>query len=143
MEYCLSHGILQSGTDQTYTLPDLAAWLQLKAQAKHLVSRATALYQYEAPKSVKKDSRITHLKEKTAAVLLNTTKDASFPEPSRSKPTPKPKPYCPQCDNKEHYLNSCPEFQKYTTCQVLTWIQDGQRCWKCGWAHKAEACTLK
>ncbi|KAK9969697.1 hypothetical protein ABG768_027849 [Culter alburnus] len=36
VEYCLSHGILQTGTDRTYTLPDLAAWLQTKSQAKIL-----------------------------------------------------------------------------------------------------------
>ena len=33
VEYSLSREILQSGTDQTHTLSDLADWLQLKARA--------------------------------------------------------------------------------------------------------------
>lgn len=32
-EYCLTKGIIHSGSDQTYTLPDLAEWLDRKAQA--------------------------------------------------------------------------------------------------------------
>lgn len=31
VEYCLSRGILQTGTDRTYTLPDLATWLEIKS----------------------------------------------------------------------------------------------------------------
>lgn len=31
-EYCLMKGIIRSGSDQTYTLPDLAEWLDRKAQ---------------------------------------------------------------------------------------------------------------
>lgn len=27
--------------------------------------------------------------------------------------------------------------------QIVRWITDGQRCWKCGQSHKAEVCTLK
>ncbi len=43
VEYCLSHGILQTSKDRTYTLPDLEAWLQTKSQAKHFSSRAAAV----------------------------------------------------------------------------------------------------
>lgn len=45
VEYCLGHRILQTGTDRTYTLQDLATWLQTKSQAKRISSRAAALYQ--------------------------------------------------------------------------------------------------
>ncbi|XP_052313478.1 SH2B adapter protein 2-like [Oncorhynchus keta] len=45
--YCFDRGILRTGTDQTYTLHDLAACLQKKSQAKLISSRATALYQSE------------------------------------------------------------------------------------------------
>lgn len=40
VEYCLNQGILRTGTDQTYTLPDLSSWLQIKSQAKHTAGRA-------------------------------------------------------------------------------------------------------
>lgn len=119
VESCLGRGM-----DQTYTFPDLAAWLQMEAQAKRLASKATAIYESEASKSSKKDLGTTCHKEKTTAVLLNTTKDAGLLALSRSKPIPKP--YCPHCGTKEHFLNSCPEFQKFTTNQVIKWIQDGQ-----------------
>lgn len=55
----------------------------------------------------------------------------------------KPKPYCLHCNNKEHFLNACTEFKKLNTRQIMKWITDGQRCWKCGRSHKLEVCTLK
>lgn len=32
-EYCFTRGIIQSGSDRTYTLPDLAEWLKRKVQS--------------------------------------------------------------------------------------------------------------
>ncbi|XP_034555777.1 uncharacterized protein LOC117824414 [Notolabrus celidotus] len=143
IEYCLSRGILQTGSDLTYTLPDLAAWIQMKSQAKRLSSRAAALYQCDVPRPVKKDQRVTHQKEKTTTILLNTGEVPKTPEPAHFKSTFKSKPYCPYCDNKEHFLNACDEFKKLSTSQVVKWIRDGKRCWKCGRNHDAEACNLK
>lgn len=40
VEYCLTRGILQTGTDRMYNLPDLAEWLQIKSQAKRISGRA-------------------------------------------------------------------------------------------------------
>lgn len=40
VEYCLS--ILQTGTDQKYTFTDVAAWLQIKSQAKRISNRSAA-----------------------------------------------------------------------------------------------------
>lgn len=105
IEYCLSRGILRTGSDLTYTLPHLAAWLQMKSQAKRLSSRAAALYQCDAPKTAKKEQRVTH-KERTTTILLNAEEEASTSGSARSKATYKSKPYCPYCDNKEHFLNS-------------------------------------
>lgn len=145
VEYCLNQGILRTGTDQTYTLPDLSSWLQLKSQAKRIASRAASLYNYEAPKPPKKDQRpFNRSKEKSTAFLLTASGDQSpkgrFSQPKSSS---KPKPYCPHCDNKEHFLNACTEFKKLNTNQVVRWIKDGLRCWKCGRSHKPDVCTLK
>lgn len=51
VEYCLSRGILQTGTDKTYTLLDLADWLQIKSQAKRISNRAAAMFQSETLKA--------------------------------------------------------------------------------------------
>ncbi|KAL1273037.1 hypothetical protein QQF64_028899 [Cirrhinus molitorella] len=51
IEYCLSKGILQTGTDKTYTLPDLASWLETKSQAKRISNRAATLFQSDSAKS--------------------------------------------------------------------------------------------
>lgn len=144
-EYCLNQGILQTGTDQTYTLPDLSSWLQMKSQAKRIAGRAASLYNYEAPKPLRKDQRpFNRPKEKSTAFLLTASgEQSSNGRYATPKSSSKPKPYCPHCNNKEHFLNACTEFKKLTTNQIVRWITDGQRCWKCGRSHKPEVCTLK
>lgn len=143
VEYCLGHGILQTGTDRTYTLQDLATWLQTKSQAKRISSRAATLYQTDTARSARKDQRTTQPKEKPTTVYFNTAEKVTRSEPTQAKAKPKPKPYCPYCDSNDHYLNSCEEFKKLYTDQVLKWLQDGQRCWKCGRNHTEDRCTLK
>lgn len=143
VEYCLNQGILQTGTDRSYTLPDLSSWLQMKSQAKRIAGRAASLYNYEAPKTPRKDQRLFRSKEKSTAFLLTASEERSSKEHSVTPKSSKPKPYCPHCGNKEHFLNACMEFKKLTTDQIVRWIADGQRCWKCGRSHKPEVCTLK
>ncbi len=144
VEYCLNQGILQTGTDQTYTLPDLSSWLQMKSQAKRIAGRAALLYNYESPKPQRKDQRpLSRSKEKSTAFLLTASDDQSSKGRPTTSKSSKPKPYCPHCDNKEHFLNACTEFKKLNTNQVVRWITDGRRCWKCGRSHKPDVCTLK
>ncbi|KAK7918811.1 hypothetical protein WMY93_010095 [Mugilogobius chulae] len=142
VEYCLCRGILQPGTDLTYTLPDLAAWLQMKAQAKRLASRATYLYN-PAPSPAKREQHGPRHKDKSASVLLCSGEPANKPTTPQKSPYSKPTPFCPFCNNKEHYLNFCPDFKKLSTGEIKKWIQEGDRCCKCGRNHKATACTLK
>ncbi len=49
VENCLSKGILQTGTDKTYALHDLATWLEIKSQAKRISSRAAAEWFTQVP----------------------------------------------------------------------------------------------
>ncbi len=44
VEYCMTKGILQNGTDRTYTLPEFAEWLERKSQALQISRRAAELY---------------------------------------------------------------------------------------------------
>ena len=52
-------------------------------------------------------------------------------------------PLCPFCDSRAHFLGGCPEFKKLDTDQIVSWIQEKGRCWKCGRAHKPDECTLQ
>ncbi|KAG7457240.1 hypothetical protein JOB18_014039 [Solea senegalensis] len=148
VEYCLRYGILQTGTDRTYTIQDLATWLQTKSQARRISSRAAALYQTEAPRPARKDQRTAQPREKPTMVCFTAAEEVTRDETfgaglTQAKVRPKPKPYCPYCDSHDHYLNSCEEFKKLNTDQVLKWLKDGKRCRKCGRNHTEDRCTLK
>ncbi len=143
VEYCLGHGILQTGTDRTYTLPDLAAWLQTKSQAKRISSRAAAMFQFDATKSSGKSKGTPYHRERSTPILLTSEKSLKPSAPTQVKVMSKIQPYCPHCDNRDHYLNSCDKFKRLTTAQIITWIAEGKRCWKCGRNHSADSCNLK
>lgn len=147
VEHCLRYGILQTGTDRTYTLQDLATWLQTKSQAKRISSRAAVLYQTKTPQPARKDQRIAQPKEKPTVCFNITEKvnreETTGTEPTQARAKSKPKPYCPYCDSRDHYLNSCEEFKKLNTDQVLKWLKDGKQCRKCGRDHTEDQCTLK
>ncbi|XP_073764218.1 uncharacterized protein [Danio rerio] len=143
VEYCLSRGILQTGTDRTYTLPDLAAWLEIKSQAKRISNRAATLFQSELSKPHGRVTVSTRPKERATPVLLANERGTPPPGFAAQKPNTKLKPYCPHCDNRDHYLNSCDQFKKLTSDQIVTWIKEGNRCWRCGRTHAVETCNLK
>lgn len=143
VEYCLSHGILQTGTDRTYTLPDFASWLQTKSQAKRISSRAAAVFQSDTTKSSGKSKYTPYHRERSTPILLTSEKSVKPSALAQVKVISKPKPYCPHCDNQDHYLNSCDKFKRLTTAQIITWIAEGKRCWKCGRNHSADSCNLK
>ncbi len=127
----------------TYTLPDLAVWLQTKSQAKHISSRAATMFQSDATKSSGKSKGTPYHREHSTPILLTSEKSVKPSAPAQVKVIFKPKPYCPHCDNQYHYLNSCDKFKRLTTAQIITWIAEGKRCWKCGRNHSADSCNLK
>nr|XP_017211837.1 uncharacterized protein LOC108190121 isoform X2 [Danio rerio]XP_017211839.1 uncharacterized protein LOC108190121 isoform X1 [Danio rerio] len=143
VEYCFSHGILQSGTDRTYTLPDLAAWLQTKSQAKRISSRAVAMFQSDITKTSGRSKSSSYHWERPTTSFLTSENAVKPPAATPAKVSPKPKPYCPYCDNPDHYLNSCDKFKKLTTDQIVSWITRDKRCWKCGRNHSVNTCNLK
>ncbi|XP_037101263.1 uncharacterized protein LOC119118836 [Syngnathus acus] len=124
VEYCLVRGILQPGSELTYSLPDFAAWLQMKAQAKRLASRATLLYNSTGRSTPKREQFRAKPRDKTASVFL-CTRERATKETTRPKPQAfKLSPYCPFCNNKEHYLNSCLDFKKLSPAEIKKWIQE-------------------
>ncbi|XP_005167247.1 uncharacterized protein [Danio rerio] len=145
VEHCLSRGILVTGTDKTYTLHDLAAWLQLKSQAKRISSRAVDMFQEQIKPQRKGKSSHTssssvyyNISSSHDKMPLTTLPCRTFPQ----KPRDKPKAYCPYCNTREHYLSMCSKFKSLTTTQITEWIRD-KGCFRCGRNHKPEACTLK
>ncbi|XP_073718868.1 uncharacterized protein [Misgurnus anguillicaudatus] len=155
-EYCISQGIIRSGTDNTYTLPDFALWLERKAQAIQVSRRVTEASRMEHAQIERRDRATRPQKSKSANVYITNRQVTS--EPPHSPDTPsayhKPgqsstkkrerfKPYCPYCSNQEHYLSACTEFAKLNTTEKANWIKEKNKCWRCGRGHKPETCTLK
>lgn len=97
VEYCLSRGILQTGTDKTYTLPDLASWLETKSQAKRISNRAATLFQSDSFRSHGKAMTSTRPKEWATPVLMANERGTRPSESAAPKPSPKLKPY-----NRDH-----------------------------------------
>lgn len=143
VEYCINRGILQGGSDRTYSLPDLSTWLQMKSQAKRIASRAAALYQNDIQHPTRKEPRAPANQKERATSLVYNTSESTSTLTQQSKSRNKLNPFCPYCTSKEHFLNSCTEFKNLSKDQILMWIKDGQRCWKCGRTHSPDACTLK
>ncbi|XP_019204872.1 uncharacterized protein LOC109196100 [Oreochromis niloticus] len=153
-EYCLNRGILRPGSNRTYTLYDLAEWLERKTQAMQVSRRATELYASEKPWLEGKVSRHleTKPKPKLASVYYGPETTATKP-PALAHPGPKNvamqkkrerfKPYCPFCEGTEHYLSGCNEFSRLDVAAVVNWIRDKNKCWRCGRNHSADNCTLK
>ncbi len=46
----MTKGILQNGTDRTYTLPEFVEWLEKKSQALQISKRAAELYSSDRPR---------------------------------------------------------------------------------------------
>ncbi|CAL9684636.1 unnamed protein product [Knipowitschia caucasica] len=128
-EYCLSQGILQTDSANTYTLPDFAKWLERKSQAIQISRRATESYTTDKPRSDRKDKPSQFKQPKSSSSIYYGTEKAPTPaainaeskDTARGKKREKFKPYCPFCSSTEHYLSSCPDFYQakyYTGCQL-------------------------
>ncbi|XP_070410955.1 uncharacterized protein [Nothobranchius furzeri] len=143
VEYSLNRGILTTGTDKTYTLSDFSTWLQLKSQAKRIAARAAYMCQDQPKLRNQKKPQ-----GPSSNVYYNTESQAKAtpPDPAghiRSpKPKSGPKPYCPYCDDRGHYLSLCPKFKALSAAEIATWIKH-RSCWRCGRNHAPEVCTLK
>ncbi len=101
------------------------------------------MFQSETRKPPGRARGAPHPREQPRPVLLTCEGVAKTPESTAPKSSSKPQPYCPHCDNRDHYLNSCEAFKKLTTSQIVAWIKDSKHCWRCGRFHAVESCNLK
>ncbi|XP_049329393.1 uncharacterized protein LOC111189354 [Astyanax mexicanus] len=129
------------------TLLDLAEWLEYELQVQEdsikfssHTHRDSSSRRREVRKDIKQTSKLT-------SILLNTerssaSKTTAFEIQDKSADQ-KVKPYCPYCDNSNHFLNSCANFKQLTRDQKENWIRTNNGCWRCGRGHQAAKCTLK
>lgn len=85
IENCLRVGVLRAGADRTYTLPDLAAWLQTKSEAEQISSQVAALYR-------------AHTRWEPSA---NDRPEEALTDRARVEAKPRAKPYglyCNRCE---------------------------------------------
>lgn len=69
-EYCFTRGKIQSGSNRTYTLPDLAEWLERKVQTLP-ISRWISACPAEAPHADSRDWRLQQFPWVTTRGLTN------------------------------------------------------------------------
>ncbi|XP_033637433.1 uncharacterized protein LOC117298338 [Asterias rubens] len=147
VEHCISRDIIKVDSNNTYTLLHFANWLQTKSRARRIVSQATAIQKSDNPSTDKKDKHFQKRNAPATAVFVTNETPTMPPSTnttySGQKGPNRPKAYCPKCNETTHYLNSCTEFKQLTTEQIINWIKEKNRCWRCGRSHKPENCTLK
>ncbi|XP_052423953.1 uncharacterized protein LOC127966763 [Carassius gibelio] len=151
IEYCLNQHIIMSGSSRTYTLSEFSECLERKSQAIQISRRVKGPVQPEAFRREQKF--LPHSKAKSATILTGSEQPQSINLPSSSstgskmaataKKQDRFKPFCPFCNNHEHYLNACPAFCRLNHTQRGSWVKDHNKCWRCGRGHKPDSCTLK
>ncbi|XP_041839808.1 uncharacterized protein LOC121638843 [Melanotaenia boesemani] len=152
VEHLQVRGRMQTQSLNPYNLRDLSEWLKGKAEAQRLSTRMCQRNPTEKSAMVKRDKPVIVTRPKTQPVTIyhgsnteqtQTAQPASSMPPSLKERKPKAK-VCLFCKSNEHYLSQCPVIKTKTADQIQTWIEQGQRCHKCGRTnHEPEACTLK
>lgn len=134
---CMYH----QGT-QTHTLTNLSDWLKYESWCQDSEGQLAVRGAREKPVS-----RYEGRKGKQPTTVLHGVKDTAkkseAPVPSSSFKRNKSKPYCPFCNNEEHYLSQCTEVSRLTKDQLTEWIKSNKRCWRCARPHQAAQCNLK
>nr|XP_054592608.1 uncharacterized protein LOC107395320 [Nothobranchius furzeri]XP_054592609.1 uncharacterized protein LOC107395320 [Nothobranchius furzeri] len=155
IEYCITRGIIRTGSSRTYNMYDFSEWLerksqvlQLSRQASHMPSdrprpEKNLLKALAGPKSHSKSASI-YYGPNPAQAKLRPGGGSTAPNPTvQPKKRQKFKPYCPYCEGTEHYLNGCDGFKGLDLKAMATWITEKAKCWRCGRKHSPEQCTLK
>jgi len=133
--------IFHRGT-QTHTLPDLSEWLKYESWCQDSEGQLALRGARERP-TPRPDGR----QGNRPTTVLHRGKDADkrsgIQAPGSSSKGNKSKPYCPFCNNEEHYLSQCVAVARLTKDQLTEWIKSNKRCWHCARSHQAAQCNLK
>lgn len=127
VEYCLSHGILITGSDKTYTLVELSVE---QSQAKRILSIAVEMFQEQVKPQRK--GKINPV-QPSASMTYNSADKIQSTSPTRSashvNPKDEPKTYCTFCHTWVH--------KSLSSAQILLWLKD-KGCQRCGCNHEPE-----
>ncbi|XP_046731714.1 uncharacterized protein LOC124402619 [Silurus meridionalis] len=132
----------------TYTLPDLAEWLKLESWCQDY--KSTNQRKEQRRKMVQ--ARPGPVAKPRLPSVLHGANQPPEAAPQVLTPSYQSEPawgseqirvLCPYCNSTEHHLSQCTTFKAFTTEQMIKWIKDNKRCWKCGRSHIARNCTLK
>ncbi|KAL0146787.1 hypothetical protein M9458_057908, partial [Cirrhinus mrigala] len=129
----------------SFTLPEFSKWLQAESLCQSgdvLGNIQTKGWPKQKPDKHKEQrsrpATVLHGAGSPATNAASSIKPATSPENKV-----KSKVYCPYCENADHFLSQCVNFQQLTTKQVKQWIQINKCCWKCGRSHLSAQCNLK
>ncbi|KAJ7997224.1 hypothetical protein DPEC_G00226750 [Dallia pectoralis] len=129
----------------TYTLLEFSEWLKYESWCQDYGSQSPGKVWREKP-----GPKLEVRQGKQTVSILHGTKthpeNAVAPSVAHRLTTDKKgraKPYCPYCNNSEHYLNQCSAIQSLNKEKVTEWIKTNKKCWRCGRDHQASQCTLK
>lgn len=125
------------------TLLDLANWLEFEIQVQEDNTKFTNSSRKEPLAESRDRRKVPKYAGWTTTVLLG--RETKSPGASLKAPPAKAKVkmYCPYCDNGNHMLNNCANFQRLAREQKERWIRDKNGCWRCGCDHHAKECNLK
>ncbi|KAM9802571.1 uncharacterized protein ACBT44_014811 isoform 3-T4 [Syngnathus typhle] len=125
------------------TLLDLADWLEYELQ----IQEDIAQYRNRrdtGPKRNDKDCRSNWKPSPKTSVLMLAAEPKHDEETAKFAPISQvPKRFCAFCDNDKHTLNNCTNFKILSATQKSNWVQDNNRCWRCGREHRSAECDLK
>ncbi|KAI3370766.1 hypothetical protein L3Q82_007111 [Scortum barcoo] len=127
---------------QTHTLPDLSEWLKYESWCQDSEGQLALRGRREKP-APRPEGRQSN----RPITVIHGGKDADETPEVRASGSSfkgsKSKPFCPFCNNGEHYLSQCPAVSGLTKDQLTEWIKSNKRCWRCARSHQAAQCNLR
>ncbi|XP_057183662.1 uncharacterized protein LOC130550259 [Triplophysa rosa] len=133
------------GHGHTHTLRDLAEWLRYESLCQgydnisDVHTQGSTGYRPEKRRS-RPAATVLHRAEGRMPSQAGKQESHSSFNPTKRGNV---KPYCPYCENNDHFLNKLPDVQKLTREEIREWIRVNKRCWKCGRGHQAAQCDHK
>ncbi|KAI2646026.1 hypothetical protein H4Q32_024548 [Labeo rohita] len=153
IEHLQLRGRLHTDSLNPYNLHDLADWLKVKAEAQRLSTKMVQRYQTERLQVSRKERQLVPKLQTRPTAVYHGTEQPTEASTGQSVQTDavhtqssakRLKRLCLFCKSQEHYLSQCSKITECSPDQILKWIKDGKRCWKCGrTSHKWEECTLR
>lgn len=155
IEYCITRGIIRTGSSCTYNMYDFSEWLERKSQVLQLSRQAIQPQPSDRPRPERGNPRASagsRAQNKSTSIYYGSDPAQTQPKMdtkahitnhSSSYKKKQFKPYCPYCEGTEHYLSGCVDFKKLDLKAVASWIKEKSKCWRCGRKHTPEQCTLK